>query len=177
MDEQIKIDHVGGWPKILLENPERPHDLLGFEEFDDSDVPHDIELAEARSFRETKYIYSAFTVITEFHKLQLYPPKWALDRLVEGLNKHLANPDPEEFARQMSVSGRTSGAMNPHKEYCIDRDRDVALADVVILAGYFGLSFTDAARAAVEKHELGITTKRLMNMLAISIGTPRNSYE
>lgn len=175
MHDKIQLDHIGGWPKILQEAPVPPHDIFSPEEYDDTDIPHHIEISESRNFRESNNIYAAFTVISEFHKLQLYPPRWAIDRLVEGLDKHLANPDPEELARQMCVSGRTSGSANPYKEYCLYRDRRVALGDIVVLTGYFGLSFTEAARAVVEKHNLGITAKRLMNMFREDYGDFRGA--
>ena len=106
MSDQIKIEHLGGWPRILKEAPVRPHDYMDPESHDESDEPHNIELRLLGKFSDAKNIYAVFSAFIEFHKLGLYPPRWALDHMVACLQKHMNDPQPELFTSRMGVVGQ-----------------------------------------------------------------------
>lgn len=108
-------DNVGGWPKIIDEEPKRPHDI--FTDADESDEPHDINYDMHSIYMNTENMYAAMEAFVRFHALGLYLPKWVLDHLAGKFKKHLADPDPDLLASQLAVSGRGSGTTNPYDEY------------------------------------------------------------
>jgi hypothetical protein len=165
------IEDIGGWPKIIEEDPSRPHEI--WEKPDETDEPYDIAYLRESYYRNTGNVYFALTAFKEFHNLGLYPPKWVLDALAERFAKHLANPDPDLFSSQLGVSGRGSGATKPHDEFLWWQERISALEDMMILVGGFDITFTDAARAIIEKHDLPITEKTLMNSFRDIYGDPK----
>jgi len=168
---------IGGWPKIINEEPQRPHSFFNepdeinepheiFKESvesDETDQPYDINHSLHGIYLNTENTYAVMQVFVEFHALGLYPPKWALDHLAIRFQKHLTNPDPDLLTSQLGISGRGSGSTNPHDEYTWMRERRPVLDDMMILMGGFDISFTDAAKAIIEKHDLPISSKRLMN--------------
>lgn len=165
------IDDIGGWPKIIDEEPPRSNDI--FEAPDESDEPHDINIGEERHYEESDNVYFPLTVFQEFHNLGLYPPKWVLDALAERFADHLADPDPKLFSKKFGVTGWGSGATKPHDEFVRLQERKRGLIDMMVLMSAFDITFTNAARAIIEKHELSISTKRLMNSFRETYGDPK----
>ena len=163
MSDQIKIEHLGGWPRILKEAPVRPHDYMDPESHDESDEPHNIELRLLRKFSDAKNIYAVFSAFIEFHKLGLYPPRWALDHMVACLQKHMNDPQPELFTSRMGVVGPTSGATSPYERFMWHDGQGRALVEMGVLRMAFDISLMDAARAVIEKFDLDVTEKRLTN--------------
>ena len=88
------LDNIGGWPKILDEEPERPYEIFSPEHDNPENEPHDINF-EACRFGKPDNIYAAMNVFVRFHDLGLYPPKWVLDHLASKIKKHLVDPDPD----------------------------------------------------------------------------------
>ena len=156
-------DHIGGWPKILDEEPNRPYEILGPEHNNPENEPHDINYDARRIFRNTENVYAVMEVFISFHERGLYPPKWSLDYLAEKFRKHMANPDPDLLASQLGASGRGSGAANPFDEYKIWNERWEAIGDMSVLVSGFEITLIDAARAIVEKRQLRISPKTLLN--------------
>ncbi len=158
------IDDLGGWPKILQKPPQRPHAYLDQTSHDKSDEPHNIELHFRRIFGDSKNIYAVFSAFIEFHKLGLYPPKWALDHMVDCLEKHMRDPDLDLFASRMGVVGHASGATNPYERFKWHARQGRALMEMKYLRLAFEISLVDAARSVIEKFELEVTPKRLTNI-------------
>lgn len=165
------IDNIGGWPKVIDEDPPRPHEL--WETSDESDELHDINSGEELHFDQSDNVYFPITVFQKFHKLGLYPPKWVLDALAERFADHLANPDPNLFSKKFGITGSGSGATNPYDEFVWLQNRRSALMDMMILMSGFDITFTNTARAIVEKHELSIEPKSLMNLFREIYGDPK----
>jgi len=118
MGDKIKMDHLGGWPKLLDEEPTRPHvdwfDRLGTDEADESDesdAPYDINHEYKIHRQNAANIYSIISVYVEFCERGLYPPRWAIEALAVRLKKHLDHPDSELLASQLGVTGKGSGAV------------------------------------------------------------------
>lgn len=172
--------HIGGWPRLLSKLPARPNpdgwNLLGTDrpdESDETDVPFDVNHEDHFFYQTTQNIYAVLSVFVKFRKLELYPPPWAIKHLADVFERHLSNPDPDLLASQFGVSGKGSGAQNPYQEFTVARDRDNVLTDMMILMTGFRISFSVAARAMIEKHELQITEKRLMNNFRERFGNPK----
>ena len=172
----IEIDDIGGWPKIIKEEPSRPHHI--WEKPDETDKPDDINYEKKNYYRNTDNVYFPLTAFKEFHDLGLYPPKWVLDALAERFAKHLANPDPDLFSSQLGISGRGSGSTNPYDEYKWWVERNEAIGDMSVLVSGFEISLIDAARAMVEKRQLKISPKTLLNHFRYFFGdTQRIRYK
>ncbi len=166
---------IGGWPKIIDADPSRPHELW---EGDESDEPHDISFHSQSGYELTGSIYFVFEVFKRFHSLDLYPPRWALNALVEKIEKHLKNPDPDMFASQFAVTARGSGSQSPYESYMWRVERLEVLGDMSVLFGGFDISLIDAAKAMIEKRNLLITPKRLVNEFRdIFVDTKRLKYK
>lgn len=157
----VKLDDIGGWPKVLVEEPDWVHDVLGPEHDHPDNQPCHI-IHEHRHSTDTINIYAVMNIFVEFMNLGLYPPKWNLDVLAAGFKKNLSDPAPEMLAFQMGVTARGSGATSPWQEWKWWKEREPALVDMICLLAGFDISFTESARAVIEKHELPITEKRLM---------------
>lgn len=170
-------DNIGGWPKIIDEEPDRPHDFISHES-DESDEPHDINHDMHNIYMNTENMYAAMEAFVRFHALGLYPPKWVLDHLAGKFKKHLADPDPDLLASQLAVSGRGSGSTNPYAEYKWWVERFDVIGDMSILVSGFDISLIDAARAMVEKRQLSISPKTLLNDFRYFFGdTQRIRYK
>ena len=89
------------------------------------------------------------------------------------IKKHLADPDPELLASQLGVSGRGSGSTNPYDEYVWWQKRTDVIGDMMILMGGFEITFVDVARAIIEKRNLEIGPKTLMNSFRELYGDPK----
>ncbi len=150
------VEYLGGWPKIMGEEPSSPNDIFG-DVYDETDVPHDINISGA-----VNNFYRLIDVFIKFVDLGLYPPKWVLDDLRSKFAKHFETPDPELLASQLGVTGRGSGVKSPYEEYVWWRDRNEALEEMIILMGGFNISFTLSARAVIAKYEMNLSEKRLM---------------
>lgn len=151
---------IGGWPKIIGADPDRPHEIFEDTELDE---PHDISSKCQQGYKNTGSIYFVFEVLKEFHQLDLYPPRWALDALVEKITNHLSDPDPELFSGQFAVTARGSGSESPYESYRWYVDRLEALTEMMILVRGFDISLNRAGKAIIEKRNLTITSKRLGN--------------
>ena len=160
-DSVSDLDNIGGWPKIINEEPDRPHDFIS-DESDETDKPHDLNHDMHNIYINTESMYAAMEVFVKFHALGLYPPKWVLNHVASKFKKHLADPDPDLLASQLGVSGRGSGSTNPYDEYRWWFERFEAVRDMSILVSGFDISLTSAAKAIVEKRKLPITAKRLV---------------
>ena len=157
------IEAIGGWPKIISTEPDRPHELFGERHDDRENEPHDINFDACKKFGNTENVYAVMEIFISFHERGLYPPKWSLDYLAEKFRKHMANPDPDLLAWQLGASGRGSGAANPFDEYKIWNERGEAIGDMSVLVSGFEITLIDAARAIVEKRQLRISPKTLLN--------------
>jgi len=164
-------DNIGGWPKIINEEPERPHDIFA-DESDETDEPHDINRSLESDYFNTENVYFVIKAFESFVSLGIYPPKWALEELARRFKKHMANPDPQLLASQLGVSARGSGSTNPHDEYVWWQERTNAIEDMMILMGGFEITFANAARAIIEKRNLEIAPKTLMNSFREFYGDP-----
>lgn len=151
---------IGGWPKIIGADPDRPHEIWEKTELNE---PHDISSKCQEGYQNSGSIYFVFEVLKEFHQLDLYPPRWALDALVEKIKNHLSDPDPELFSGQFAVTARGSGSESPYESYRWYVDRFEALIEMSILTRGFDISLNKAAKAIIEKRNMTITPKRLVN--------------
>ena len=170
-DSESESNDIGGWPKIINKEPDRPHDIFD-DESDETDEPNDINYQKHAIYMRTENIYAVMEAFVEFHALGLYPPKWVLDHLASKINKHLAAPDPDLLASQLGVSGRGSGSTNPYDEYVWWQERSDVIGDLAILMGGFEITFVNAARAIIEKRNLEIASKTLMNSFRELYGDP-----
>ena len=118
----------------------------------------------AMDYYETKNIYFAFQAFRIFISSRRTPPAWVLDAINEGIGKHLLDPDPKKFAKQMSVGGGASGATNPYEEFSKRRGRVRAMFDIYALVRIFKnrkLSKRKAAEAVRIKYGLSESAKYL----------------
>ena len=160
----------------MEQEPKRPTypDGDGWELLDEDaypeQIPHTLDVCAQNNFSNTDNIYFIFDIYLKFLELELYPPRWALEILAERFRKHISNPDPELFASQIGVSGRTSGATNPYKQFADRDERMGVLTDIILVLMGFNVTFSDAARAVLAKYDLPITHKRLMAMFREEFG-------
>ena len=165
-----------GYPRIPEKTPDRPEcadgDIWEFldEEKYPEQVPHSLDIRAQNEYRWTENIYFVFQLYLKFLDLGLYPPKWVLEVLAEGLRRHMASPDPELFASQMHVSGHASGATNPHKQFSDWPERHGALTEIMILLGGFDIKFIEAIRAVKARDSLAISEKRIGAMFREEYG-------
>lgn len=118
----------------------------------------------AVDYYETKNIYFAFQAFRIFISSRRSPPAWVLDAINEGIGKHLLDPNPKKFAKQMSVAGSASGATNPYEEFKKRKGRVKAMFDIYALVRIFKgrkLSKRKAAEAVKIKYGLSETAKYL----------------
>jgi len=145
------------WPRII-DDPIDVDDPLP----DQEPKPEHLQYVEKAKFEDFGNIYAPISILVRFYDLGLYPPKWALAALVERFRDHLANPDPELFARQMGIVGKTSGARNPYDEYQSLFRGDFPYVDLAILLSAFEITRTLAAEAVLARYGLQISVKRFL---------------
>ena len=176
-DSLSDTDNIGGWPKIIHDEPNRPHDIFD-EKSDETDEPNDTNYDMYHIYMNTENMYAAMEVFVRFHSLGLYPPKWALDHVTSKFKKHLGDPDPDLLASQLGISGRGSGSTNPYDEYKWWIERFDAISEMAILVSGFDITLTDAANAIITKRSMPITPKRLVNEFRGVFGdTKRMKYK
>ncbi len=164
------IDNIGGWPKIISEEPSRPHENL--EAVDDLYDPHKINAGQERYFDETNNVFFPVTVFMKFHRLRLYPPEWVLQALADRFYSSLTIPEPDIFATEFGVRGVGSGATNPYDEFKRIQEREKVFEDMIVLMSVFDITFISAARAVIEKYNLSIIAKTVTNRFREKHGGP-----
>ncbi len=92
------------------------------------------------------------------------PPAWILSALGKGLKMHVENPDPNQLGKQLGLIGEKQGRSRPKDQHDRRKSQRPAFFDMFNLITEFGLSKTDAARAAKTKHKLSIKPKTLVNI-------------
>lgn len=164
-----KHKDIGGWPKILDEEPDRPHQIIT-EPTDETDTPHDINFELKGVYSNVRNIYPVLDTFLQFYDLGLYPPKWVLDHLASIFRKHMKDPDPGLLATQFGVTSRGSGTNNPFHEYRSHVDQFAMLTDMSILLRGFDVNMTEAAKAVKAKYKLKIGEKRITAIFRNSFG-------
>lgn len=180
MGNKLRVDHIGGWPKMLRHEPERPHEGLqpdGSNDSDETDQPYDISWSKKRAFEQSGNVYFVFKVFLDFKARGLYPPPWVVDTIAESLSRHLRNPDPELFATQVGVMAVGSGSKDrytEYTEYTVWWNRENTLSYIDILLKGFNLTLTAAAKAMIALAKLDISHKTLVNRYVESYGSPKS---
>ncbi len=166
-------------------------DLLTSESLSNFDFEHldDKQFEEYFDFvNEFEESNNSFVLIKAFVwsvRNELSPPAWMLNVLAEIFENHIENPDPAALAAQFKLVGSkqgTSRAIDQHKRR---NSQKAAVYDVLILISKFGMSKTNAAKAAIAKHELDVKPKTLINIYnkefkslfeALPISEPMSEY-
>ena len=159
-----------GWPKMIGGDPPRPDGIWTKTELNE---PHDLSTNCQDGYQRTGSTYFVFEVFKFFHKVGLYPPRWALDAIVEKIECHLGNPDPELLSLQFGVTSLGSGSQSPLESYKWHTERLEALTEMMILLRGFDISLNKAAKAIIEKRNITITPKRLVNEFRDNFGDTR----
>jgi len=91
------------------------------------------------------------------------PGRWILEPLAEAFEKTLVDSDPELVATHLGLQARGSGSASPLQGYSKNIERAHVYFDMRTLIEDFGLSRTKAAEAVIDKFELELKAKTLVN--------------
>jgi hypothetical protein len=105
-------------------------------------------------------LLEAFVVLVEN---DVTPGRWILDPLAEAFGKILEERDPDLAASMLGLQARSSGSVSPLKEYSRQIERTHVYFDMRTLIEEFNLSRTKAAEAVIDKFDLGLKAKTLVN--------------
>ena len=105
-------------------------------------------------------LLEAFVVLVENG---VAPGAWILDPLAEAFGKILDEQDPDLVASMLGLQARNSGSVSPLKDYPRQIERTHVYFDMRTLIEEFGLSRTKAAEAVIDKFDLGVKAKTLVN--------------
>lgn len=91
------------------------------------------------------------------------PGRWILEPIAEAFEKTLEDCDPELVATHLGLQARGSGSSSPLQSYPKNIERAHVYFDMRTLIEDFGLSRTKAAEAVIDKFELDLRAKTLVN--------------
>ena len=91
------------------------------------------------------------------------PGRWILEPLAEAFEKTLEDCDPELVATHLGLQGRGSGSASPLQDYSKKIERANVYFEMRTLIEDFKLSRTKAAEAVIDKFELDLKAKTLVN--------------
>lgn len=131
-------------------------DALEFEEwleYDDLRFQHSVS-------GSMPLLLAAFVVLVEN---DVAPGRWILDPLAEAFGSILEERDPELVATRLGLQAKGSGSASPLQDYTRQLERAVIYFDMRTLIEEFGLSRTKAANAVIEKFDLTLASKTLVN--------------
>lgn len=96
-------------------------------------------------------------------KCGISPGKWILEPLSDAFDKILEDEDPDLVASRLGLQAKGSGSSSPLQEYARQLERTHVYFDMRTLIEEFGLSRTKAAEAVIDKFELKLKAKTLVN--------------
>ncbi|MCH9027749.1 MAG: hypothetical protein IIA05_11655 [Proteobacteria bacterium] len=91
------------------------------------------------------------------------PGRWILDPLAEAFGKILEDQDPDLVASRLGLQAKGSGSASPLKDFDRQIERSFVYFDMRTLIEDFGLSSRKAAEAVIEKFDLDLSSKTLVN--------------
>lgn len=91
------------------------------------------------------------------------PGRWILEPLAEAFEKTLEDCDPELVATHLGLQARGSGSASPLQGYSKKIERAQVYFEMRTLIEDFKLSRTKAAEAVIDKFELDLKAKTLVN--------------
>ena len=91
------------------------------------------------------------------------PGRWILDPLAQAFGKILEEGDPDSVALKLGLQKRGSGSASPLQGYTRQIERAHVYFDMRTLIEEFGLSRPKAADAVIEKFDLDLKAKTLVN--------------
>ena len=91
------------------------------------------------------------------------PGRWILEPLAEAFEKTLEDSDPELVATHLGLQARGSGSASPLQGYSKKIERAEVYFEMRTLIEDFKLSRTKAAEAVIDKFDLGLKAKTLVN--------------
>lgn len=110
--------------------------------------------------RSMPLLLAAFVTLVENG---VAPGKWILDPLAEAFDRILDEKDPDLVASRLGLQAKGSGSPSPLQEFTQQIERADVYFDMRTLIEDFGLSRTKAAQAVIEKFELELSSKTLVN--------------
>lgn len=108
-------------------------------------------------------LLDAFVIMVES---EVAPGRWILEPLADAFDKVLEDRDPELVATRLGLQGPGSGSSSPLKEYVRQLEGAQINRDMSTLIEEFDVSQMNAANAVIEKYELELSPKTLVNRYA-----------
>jgi len=129
-----------------------------------------LEFADWTEYHELRYEHSvsgnmpmlleAFVILVEN---EITPGRWILDPLAEAFGKILEDQDPEMVATRLGLQARGSGSASPLQGFTRHIEGRRINVEMKTLIEEFRLSKTNAANAVIEKLDLKLEPKTLVN--------------
>ena len=91
------------------------------------------------------------------------PGRWILEPLAEAFDKTLEDCDPDLVATHLGLQARGSGSASPLQDYSKKIERANVYFEMRTLIEDFSISRTKAAEAVIDKFELDLKAKTLVN--------------
>ena len=91
------------------------------------------------------------------------PGRWILEPLADAFDKILEDSDPKMVATHLGLQVAGSGSASPLQDYSKKIERAHVYFDMRTLIEEFDLSRTKAAEAVIDKFELDVRAKTLVN--------------
>lgn len=129
-----------------------------------------LEIEDWLEYDELRYQHSvsgnmpmlldAFVILVENG---VAPGRWILDPMAEAFGRILEDRDPELVATRLGLQAKGSGSASPLQEYTRQLDGARMNLDMKTLIEEFGVSQMNAANAVIEKYDLKLAPKTLIN--------------
>ena len=133
-------------------------------------------LIQYQKTENNNYVIELFT---DFVNHGITPPKWMMEILAGGFEKHLKDPDRDldRLATRLGLRGIASGSTNPWHQLKRRRKRSAAMHDMVILMQKYGVSQLRAAKAVKIKYKLDASPTTLKNYYQEYFGADKDLAE
>jgi len=129
-----------------------------------------LEFDEWAEYDELRYRHSvsgnmpmllaAFVVLVENG---IAPGRWIVDPLAEAFARILEDSDPEMVAARLGLQAKGSGARSPFQKFTLELERAQVNIDMRTLIEKYHVSPMNAANAMIDKFELDLAPKTLVN--------------
>lgn len=105
-------------------------------------------------------LLDAFVILVENG---ISPGQWLLEPLAEAFSRILEDQDPSHVANRLGLQARGSGSASPLQGYFRQFERAQINVEMKTLVEEFGVSRMKAANAVIEKFDLELQPKTLVN--------------
>lgn len=157
-DIESAIDHLERIVECMADEPlpSMTADALETEDW----LDYDLFRFQFSVNGSTPMLLAAFVTLVENG---VAPGRWILDPLAEAFARVLEDQDPDLVASHLGLQARGSGSTSPLKNFDRQIERSDIYFDMRTLIEEFDVSRTKAAEAVIDKFDLDITSKTLVN--------------